>query len=154
MTDIVMTMDEQKRAFACALLKRPDKPFEAALSVIPDTGVALQAATLWVNDPFVKSVQIELLEQFGPDKFVPTDIDQLNEIWKIATGEGINVEIKLKAHELYAKIKQGHFRKPDVIGNQTNVLNQGVMQVVNNGTDEEWEKGCIEQQARLVQDAT
>ena len=154
MADLAISLEEQKRAFACALLKRPDKPFEAALSVIPDTGLALQAAMLWVNDPVVKSVQIELLEHFGADKFLPTDVDQLNEIWKIATGEKIDVEIKLKAHELYAKIKQGHFRKPEIVGNQTNVINQGVMQVVNNGTDEQWEQGCIAQQAKLVQDAT
>lgn len=154
MTDIGITLDDQKRAFACALLKRPDKPFEAALSVIPDTGLALQAATLWINDAVVKSAQIELLEQFGADKFLPTDIDQLNDIWKIATGEKIDLEIRLKAHELYAKIKQGHFRKPEIVGNQTNLINQGVMQVINHGSDKEWEAGCIDQQAKLVQDAT
>lgn len=158
MTTIVvappMTVEDQKRAFAMALLKNPDKPFEAANTVISDTGIALMAATLWVNDPLVKQTQIDLIEQYGADKFIPTDVDVLKGVYKIACNELIDKEIRLRAYELYAKIKQQYFSKPNVINSNTNILNNGVMQVVNNGTDEKWEQRCIEQQQKLIRDAS
>lgn len=147
---ISMTVEDQKKAFAMALLKLPDDPFKAALSVIPDTGLALQAATTWPNDPFVKQLQLDLIELYGADKFVPTEIDQLKDIWRIAIEPALDKEIRLKAHELYAKIRQGHFKKADNIS-QTNILNQAVMVVHDKGSDAQWEQGCIDQQALLKQ---
>jgi len=149
-TALTVNLDDQKRAFAAAWLRKPDKPFEAASSVISDTGLALQAATTWVNDHFVKQCQIELIEQFGVEKFIPNDVDQLNDIWTIASNTKVDNEVRLKAHELYAKIRQGYFHKPLAIGSQTNILNQGVMVVNNHGTDEEWEQSCIAQQQELI----
>jgi hypothetical protein len=147
------SVEDQKLAFAAALLKNPDKPFEVASAVISDTGQALYAATYWIHDPIVKQYQIDLLEKYGADKFLPTEVDQLRDIYKIATCEANDKEIRLRAHELYAKIKQRYFSKPDVMNTQLNLINQGVMQVVNNGTDEEWETKAIEQQQKLIRDA-
>lgn len=151
-TAITISLEDQKKAFALALLKNPEKPFEAASSVIADIGIALMAATLWVNDPLVKQHQLDMLEQFGMDKFLPTEVDQLKDIYKMATNEKLDEEVRLKAHELYAKIKQRYFQKPDSMG-PIGIVAQNVMIVRDKGTPEEWERGCIEQQEKLVRRA-
>src|SRR6266576_4373575 len=124
-------IEDQKKAFAFAFLKHPDKPFLAADLAFPDVGQAMLAATQWVNDPFVRQHQMDLIEQYGADKFIPTEVDVLNGVYKIADDTKILPEIRLRAYELYAKIKQRYFEKPNVHNTQNNIINQGVMQVVS-----------------------
>lgn len=153
MTDVLvkpaLTEDEEMRAFAAALLKTPDQPMKAAESVIAQTGRQLLAATVWVSDPRVKEYQLELLNKYGADKFLPTEVDQLQDIYRIATNTKLDEEVRLKAHELYAKIRQRYFTKPDVAA-PTNILANNVMVVNNHGTDVDWEQGLMEQQRKLT----
>jgi len=151
-TITLMTEDQKKKAFALAFLRMPDEPFKAAASVFPNAGEAMLAGTLWVSDPLVKKYQMEALEQYGSAPFLPTEVDELKGIWEIANDKKTDADVRLKAYELYEKVRRGYFNKPDVI-NQTNILNQGVMVIKDKGTDADWERGLTNQQEGLVRNA-
>lgn len=139
--------NELKTAFAKALLSSPDDPFKAAFSVISNNSKACEAATYWTNDAFVKSEKIRLLDEHGLKAFLPTKEQQAKDIYEMATDTRLDEEIRLKAHELYAKL-MGHIEKPD---NSTKIiLNQTVMTVPVCATDEEWEKRAQKQQHVLI----
>ena len=153
-----MDVEEQKTAFAMALLKNPDNPFQAALSILPDTpsavGFALQIAQLWVNDKFVAEEKLRLIEELGSATFLPTKVDQCRDIWKMATNEKLDEEVRLKAHRLYAEI-MGNIEKPTVNNNINNgIVNNGVMIVPVSTSMDEWEKAASAQQRELILNAS
>jgi hypothetical protein len=145
-----MSEQELKQKFAEALLKEPDA-FKAAFASIPDPGLALQAATLWVNDPIVLAHRHEFLEENGLRSILPTKEEQARDIYAIANNDKVDEEIRLKAHRLFAEV-MGHIEKPTIQGG-TNILNQGVMIVRDYGTDDDWEQRAKQHQQTLIGNA-
>jgi hypothetical protein len=75
---------EQKDKFAEALLRTPNDPFRAALVVFGnDTATALQASQLWPYDLRGLQRQADLLEEFGPDEFLPTKAVVARRIYEV-----------------------------------------------------------------------
>lgn len=142
---------EYKLKFAAALLKESD-PFKAAFSVIGDTGFALQVAKEWADDPIVRGEKIRLLDEGGPGIALPTKEEQARDIYAIATDAKVDDDIRLKAHELYAKVR-GFIEKPSQNSPQTLLQNFGVMLVRDHGSDKDWEKCAVDQQKTLIGNA-
>ena len=140
---------EEKKAFAANLLRYPDEPFKAAFATFPNnTGKALQIGRSWLDDPTVQTEKDRLLSSTDAKLYLPTKEMQAKDIYAIATNERIDTEDRLKAHRLYAEV-MGFIEKP-LPGNQTNILNQGVMVVREVGTTDEWQEKLLEQQHALT----
>jgi hypothetical protein len=137
-----------KHDFAANLLRYPDDPFKAAFATTPETGIALKIAREWPLDPVVQAEQDRLLTTGDAKSFLPTKEAQAKDIYAIATSGVVEVEDRLKAHRLYAEI-MGFIEKP-VPGTTNNILNQGVMIVKDQGTDDEWEDTALKQQRALT----
>lgn len=137
-----------KHDFAANLLRYPDDPFKAAFATTPETGIALKIAREWPLDPVVKAEQDRLLTTGDAKSFLPTKEAQAKDVYALATSEMIETEDRLKAHRLYAEI-MGFIEKP-VPGNTTNILNQGVMVVKDQGTNDQWEEKALKQQRALT----
>jgi hypothetical protein len=140
-----------KTHFAMALLKNND-PYAAAFAVFPseEVSMASEASRRWPLDKFVMSEMERLKKEgFGIDN-VDKDT-QAYDIYKIASDDQVDVEFRLKAHDLYAKIR-GHIERPAVnngIINNSNKVMVIRMPTHNDGTaysEEEWE-----QQSSLAQ---
>jgi len=143
-------MDQQalKLDFAANLLRTPNDPCKAAFATTPDTGLALQIAKLWVDDPAVKAHMDKLLVSNDAKSFLPTKEVQARDIYSLATNEQLAPEDRLKAHRLYAEV-MGHIEKPSQTGT-TNILNQGVMIVREALSDEDWQEKATKQQRTLI----
>lgn len=141
-----------KKDFAANLLRHPDDAFKAAFATTDDTALALQIARNWLHDPVVKAEQDRLLNSTDSKQFLPTKEAQAFDIYRIATCEQVETEDRLKAHRLYAEI-MGFIEKP-LPGNQTNILNQGVMIVREAASDDEWQEKAEAQQRTLTAHAT
>jgi hypothetical protein len=141
-----MTVEEQKTAFARAWLKEPDA-YKAAFTVIADTGEAMKAASMWVNDTFVNAEKLRLLGELGQTSFLADKDDLCKLIWSIAINEKIGADLQLKAGKLYAEVRN-FIEKPNQLGNQ--IVNNGVMIVERHGNDNQWERECREQQEELA----
>lgn len=144
-------MTALKSDFAANLLRTPDDPFKAAFATTADTGLALQIARNWMNDPHVKAEQEKLLRSVDAKQFLPTKEEQAKDIYAIATNAQNAPEDRLKAHRLYAEV-MGFIEKP-VPGGTMNVLNQGVMIVREAANDEEWQEKAEAQQRALTSHA-
>lgn len=139
---------ELKRTYAANLLRFPDDPFKAAFSSTPDSSLALQLANKWQDDPIVKAEMEKLLNGNEARTFLPSKEQQARDIYRMATSEKVDTEDRLKAHRLYAEV-MGFIEKP-VAGATTNILNQGVMIVKDQGSDLDWQKRAAEQQRTLT----
>lgn len=147
---IVNSEEELKTRFAQALLLKPDDLFGAAFSVFPnDTGKALQIASLWKNDPFVKLEMIRLMSDGDGRAYLPSKEQQCKDIYEIANSDKVDEEIRLKAHRLFAEL-MGHIEKPAAANNNI-LVNQGVMIVRDHGTDNDWEAKTMAQQTKLIE---
>jgi hypothetical protein len=143
---------ELKTRFAEELLREPNE-FKAALIVFPnDVATAMRVAGEWAHDTFVASEKLRLLDDLGPKAFLISKEDQAKDIYAIAQDEKLDVEVRLKAHRLYAEI-MGNIEKPQTGVNVNVGVQSHVMVVKDHGTDDEWESKAIKQQARLVEDA-
>lgn len=141
---------ELKRKFAEAMLKLDGDPFKAAFSIIPDVGLAMQAANTWPTDPIVAEAKILLLEEKGLRSFLPTKDEQARDIYNMANCEKLDAEVRLKAHRLYAEI-MGNIERPALpTASNTNIIAQNVMVVKDHGTNDDWEMQAMQQQGKLV----
>jgi hypothetical protein len=148
---MVSVTKEQKTEFARFWLALGN-PFQAALQVCGDpsnTGLALQLQQDLVNDEFVKSEKVRLLNGKDAVDLLPSKEKQAKDIYDLATNQNIAVEDRLKAHRLYAELRS-FIEKPAQGGNTTNILNKGVMIVKDHGTEDEWESKVMRQQASLT----
>lgn len=144
-----MDQETLKRDFAANLLRYPDDSFKAAFATTPEPGMALQMGRDWPNDAFVKAEMNRLLSSGdGAKSFLPTKELQARDIYAIANNARTADEDRLKAHRLYAEI-MGFIEKPTQ-GNTTNILNQGVMIVKDQGSDDEWQEKATKQQRTLI----
>jgi hypothetical protein len=147
MEQVIQSEINQKLAFAKAILRNPDC-FAAALSVVADTGKALQIANQWPSDPIVVAEKIRIVEEEGPRSLLPTKEEQAADIYKMATDSKLAEEDRLKAHRLYAEV-MGHIEKP-AVDNSTKIVAQSVMIVKDHGDDKDWEQRTVEQQRTLT----
>jgi hypothetical protein len=146
-------MDERdaKAKFARLLLKEPSDPFVIALKVFPsDTKKALRVANEWPADPEVLSLQEKAEEEEGELAFLPTKGQLCRGIWEKMHDKYTDADTYAKLSKVYAEVR-GFIEKPQIAVN-TNVQNvtNKVMIVRENGSDAEWERKLLEQQARLA----
>lgn len=147
-----MTEDEAKRIFAENLIRFPDDPFKAGCAVYGmDTGSALRAATLWVQDADVKKYQAELLAEHGIAYFLPSKDEFAKGVYDFATTIR-DPDNRIKALRLAAEVF-GYIEKPGVVVNN-NVDNRRVMIVKDHGSDSDWETKAAKQQKKLITDAS
>lgn len=141
-----------KLKFAASLLRHPQDYDAAAFAVTDDTGLALQIARLWPDDPVVKGEQERLLLGGEGRSFLPTKEVQARRVYDEATSQKNTTDDRLKAHRLYAEL-MSYIEKP--IATNVNILNQqNVMVVKDHGSDEDWEKGLQKQQRTLTGNAS
>lgn len=94
-----------KTAFAEAILRHPTQPFKAATMVFPQhIQAALFISQEWLHDEFVLTEKERLLEENGPDFYLPSKYDLAHEVYALAANARMP-EDKIKAYELYAKIQ-------------------------------------------------
>lgn len=142
-----------KDAFAAALLRQPNEPFRAALTVFgADNIKALECAQQWVSDTYVLSKQAELLEKLGEDSFLPNKAMLSRRVWEAAESATDKKE-KAALFKLYAEVR-GFVDKGGTNINTNVTLNQNrVMIMRDHGTDDDWERKASDQQLKLVSDA-
>ena len=141
--------DILKDAFAAALLRSPDDPFGAALTIFgTDTRRALVASQEWVHDLYVLQKQAELLEKFGEDEFLPSKATLARNVFTLATTTK-DAKDRIAAYKLYADIR-GMIEKQTAIANVT-VNNNRVMVMRDHGTDDDWEEVAKKQQTKLIE---
>jgi hypothetical protein len=140
-----------KHEYAANLLRTNDDPFKAGFATTPNTGIALQMARDWPNDPVVLAAKAKLLLSEGAKTYLPTKEVQAKDIYAIATDSKYAVDDRLKAHRLYAEV-MSYIEKPNA-GATTNILNQGVLIVKDQGSDEEWQAKANKQQQTLIGNA-
>lgn len=146
---VAMSIDEQKKAFAIALLSDPKDPFKCAQQIFgPDVGMALRVYGSWPLDPDVIQYQELYLEEFGDDAALPTKTKLARDVYDIAE-EAFDPETRLKALKLYGDVR-GFIEKPGM-GAVTNIQqNTKVIIMTDHGTDKEWEAKLLTQQAKLT----
>lgn len=146
-------MDERdaKAKFARLLLKEPSDPFAVALKVFPDdTKRSLWVANNWPADPEVLGLQEKATEDEGELAFLPTKGQLCRGIWEKMQDKYTDPDTYTKLAKVYAEVR-GFIEKPQIAVN-TNVQNvtNKVMIVRESGSDAEWERKLLEQQARLA----
>lgn len=141
-----------KKAFAAALLYHPNEPFKAGAKVFPGNHTrALTAAQVWVGDPEVLQFQVDLLEEFGEDNFLPNKVMLARRIFELGENERASIPERLAAFRLYADVR-GFIEKAALIQNNNVTLNQNrVMVVKDHGTDDDWEVKVAAQQSKLIE---
>jgi len=136
---------EAKTAFAAALLRHPHEHFKAATLVFPDNmQAALFIMQTWQHDPFVRDEKQRLLDEFGPDYFLPTQFELAHDVYALA-GAAAAVEDRIKGFRLYAEIR-GFISKAPVVNN--NVDNSTKVLMVSPPDPE----GVKKRQAQLLRD--
>lgn len=143
-----MDRTQLKHDFAMNLLRYPDDPNKAAFATTPDTGLALQIARQWLDDPVVLVEKDRLLATTEAKAFLPTKEQQAKDVYALAMNDRVEIEDRLKAHRLYAEI-MSHIEKPSNNGG-INILTQGVMIVKDQGTDKDWQEKAAVQQRTLI----
>lgn len=144
---------EQKQQFALELLKDPTDPFKAALRVFGEnTGMALLASNRWPDDPEVLAITQKAVDELGDMHFLPSKADLARLAWNTANNERIDTDNRIKAMRLYGDIR-GFIEKQGTVINNNVLTNNKVMVVKDHGGVEEWERGLLEQQQRLISDA-
>lgn len=143
-----------KTAFAVNLLRVGKSDYKSyskiAFEVCSDTSFALQIANAWPRDPFVIDEMTRLIGEQGNSSFLPDKEKQGRDIYAICLDDKVDVEVRLKAHRLYAEIF-GHIVKEPAAPFGINI-SQNVMVVRDMGSNEDWERGAIKQQRALLDD--
>lgn len=142
---------DSKAKFARLLLKEPSDPFAVALKVFPDdTKRALWVANNWPSDTEVLSLQEKAEEEEGELTFLPTKGQLCRGIWDKMNDKFTDADTYAKLSKVYAEVR-GFIEKPQIAVN-TNIQNvtNKVMIVRENGSDADWERKLLEQQARLA----
>jgi len=148
-----MSANEQKlkALFAHELLKTPDEPFQAALRIEPNTGLALQMVHEWTKDAFVLEEKERLLSENGAKAFLPSKEDYARNVYKFAEEKGYDPKDRLTAYRLYGEI-MGYIEKPGInIDNSKTTVTQNRVMIVNEiGSNSNWETKLLAQQKKLT----
>jgi hypothetical protein len=141
---------ELKERYAEALLRDPE-PFRAAGKLGVDVAQQMYIAQNWPTDEFVIDEQSRLIELHGPEHYLPSKSDLARAIWSHAE-TCRDPDAKTKALKLYGEV-MGHVSKTaNVINN--NFTKNNVMLVKDFGGRDEWGKAALDQQAKLVREAS
>jgi len=145
--------DTLKDAFAAELLRTPNDPFKAAQKIVGNTIRALQMSQDWPTDVYVLKRQVELIEEFGEDNFLPSKLTLARRIYELGETTTASISERLAAYRLYADLRN-FIEKPSLINqNNLTVNNNKVMVVQDFGSDDQWEETAKNQQMKLVSDA-
>jgi hypothetical protein len=151
-----MTENEQKEAFALALLNNPDDAFKAACIVFGnDTSAALKASTFWVNDAQVIEYQDKLIAEHGEETFLPSKHEASRVAWRMATDETRGTKDRVAALALFSEL-QGYITKGakvSIDNSDNRQVNNNVMQVPMPASFEQWQENARRQQAQLIENA-
>lgn len=150
---------EAKQAYARYIYGKPATPearFHAARQLYPSqetVGFALTVASDWPDDPIVIAELDRLASEDEQD--LPNKAKLARDIYNLADDGSKSVDDRLKAYKLYAEVR-GFIEKPAPIGNVNNnyVDNRKVMLIPPSPPIDEWEQGAVNQQAKLVSDAS
>jgi len=144
-----------KTAFAALLYRQPGvKPFEAALSLFPDTGVALRVSQEWPGDPFVLTELARFAgEDSAQENYMPGVEDLCKEVWSWVAGdnkEKLTFDERIKAAKLYAELN-GMIKKPEAAPKEADTNPQfAVMEVPVHATESDWESALVKNQQNLM----
>lgn len=152
-------MEEQARektAYAALLYNQPGvNPFQAALTLFPDTADALRVSQAWPRDPFVLD---EIARFAGEDStaegYIPTKEDLLQKIWGWIDGPTsglMSFDEKIKAAKLFAEIAS-MIQKPEPVKPADQTVNHKVFMYRDHGTNETWEDKLLRNQQTLQED--
>lgn len=150
-------MEEQERektAFAALLYRQPGvNPFQAALTLFPDTAIALRVSQTWPKDEFVLD---EIARFAGADStaenYIPTKEDLLKKIWSWIDGPTsglVSFDEKIKAAKLFAEIGS-MIQKPEPVKPQDSTVNHKVFMYRDFGDTETWEAKLLRQQQEMM----
>jgi hypothetical protein len=143
-----------KTAFAALLYRQPGvKPFEAALSLFPDTGVALRVSQEWPGDKFVLSELARFAgEDSAQENYTPGKEDLCKEVWEWVAGaksSQLTFDERIKAAKLYAELNE-MIKKPEPAKVETNVNNFAVAEIPVYASENDWERALQENQNGLM----
>lgn len=151
-------MEEQARektAFAALLYRQPGvNPFQAALTLFPDTADALYVSQNWPKDEFV----LEQIARFAgedstAENYIPTKEDLLKKIWGWIDGPTsglMSFDEKIKAAKLFAEIGS-MIAKPEPVKPADQNVNHKVTLYRDFGPNESWEDKLVRQQMELIE---
>ena len=105
----------------------------------------------WVNDPIVLKTQKYLLEEHGEDHFLPTKQDAARAILDKAE-QCHHPDDYAKVMRLYCDVR-GFVEKAGITIQNNTQINRPVMLMPPLQSDEEWEKGLVAQQRKLISDS-
>ena len=146
----------EKTAYAALLYNQPGvNSFQAALTLFPDTAIALRVSQTWPGDAFVLD---EIARFAGADStaenYIPTKEDLLKRIWGWIDGPTsvlLTFDEKIKAAKLYAEIGS-MIAKPEQVKPQDSTGNHKVFMYKDFGANETWEAKLLRQQQGLIED--
>jgi len=146
----------EKTAYAALLYNQPGvNPFQAALTLFPDTAVALRVSQNWPRDEFVLD---EIARFVGADStaenYIPTKEDLLKKIWGWIDGPTsglMSFDEKIKAAKLFAEIGS-MIARPEPVKPADSTVNHKVFMYRDHGPDESWEDKLLRQQQGLMED--
>lgn len=145
-----------KTAFAALLYRQPGvKPFEAALSLFPDTGIALRVSQEWPIDAFVLSEVARFAgEDSAQENYTPGKEDLCKEIWSWVAGterHKLTFDERIKAAKLYAELNE-MIKKPEPIKQETNFMQFAVAEIPVWSNEQSWEAALVANQHQLMED--
>lgn len=149
--NVAMTEPEAKLRFAELSLQHPGDPRRCAEIIayaagIGDPNTIIRMAMNWPNDEFVISEMQRLLDENGPEHYLPSKFDLARLVWGVADNAKIDTEDRLKAAKQYADL-MGFIEKTPSVQVQIN----RVMQVKDYGSDDDWERKALEQQRKVIE---
>ena len=140
---------ERKRAFALAMLRDSDDGWDAASAVFPyDTGYKVWVKQNWTADPEVQAFVRAAREQMGGEApELPTETEYAIYLWKCSQ-KAPDDDTRLKYLRLYAEAR-GHLKRPAGSDTSLSIVNNKVMVLQSQGSDEQWEARTKAQQQAL-----
>ena len=149
-----MNENQQKLEFAAELLKDKSNPFKAALTVFgSNTAQALRVYLDWAADPIVKAEMDRLIKTRGKKSFILDLEDTAALLLRTANealAEGDRSEFR-QIMKLFTEV-MGFIQKPGTTINNNNTVTR-VMEVLNHGTEADWETQLRAQQLGLTRDS-
>ena len=147
-----MIEDEKlKRQYALYLIKHKE-PYKAARALFPnDMRAHLYAAKEWTHDQFV----VDLINEYNsenPEEILPTKTEYAMAVWNRMQNAAFDDDFA-KLAKLYGEVR-GFIEKPQTNVNIDQSVNTNkVLVVKDKGTDEDWQKGLLQQQKKLIEES-
>ena len=141
------------KRYAAEKLRNEMPDMNIALRLIPQAYIAQFAVNAWNNDAVVIDEIRRLQDEYGQRAELPTRETVLKEILTMGRDERGTRAERTNSYKLYAEINGwiggGANKQTPVVS----VFANKVMMVKNHGSDNNWEKSAVTQQANLVKEA-